>query len=231
MKPLTVCTICARGGSTGLPGKNIKELLGKPLIAHTIEQALLNPNIDRVFVSTDSEEIASIASEWGAEIPFLRDASMATSEYPKLPVIENLVEWVDLNVGNVGRIIDLDPTSPLRDQSDISKSLLLLDNNTDAVITGYISTKNPYFNMLEIDGRGYAKLVKHTASDVTSRQSAPIVYSMNASIYCWHRHTLSRGLWSGCTKLHIMPRERSIDIDEQIDFEFVELLMKKKSAS
>jgi CMP-N,N'-diacetyllegionaminic acid synthase len=230
-KPLTIATICARGGSRGLPGKNIRPLLGKPLIAHTIEQALMQPQIDRVFVSTDSPEIAAVASKAGAEVPFLRPAALATHTAAKLPVIEHLVTWVVAHVGPVGRIVDLDPTSPLRESSDIAACLELLDDDTDVVITGYDAPKNPYFNMVEPTSDGFMQLVKTIPGGVVSRQTAPPVYAMNASIYCWHHHSLSKGLWQGRTRLHVMPRERSIDIDDPIDFQLVELLLAQRGAS
>jgi len=228
--PLTIATICARGGSRGVPGKNIRPLLGKPLIAYSIEQALEQPQIDRVFVSTDSTEIAAVAREAGAEVPFLRPPELATHAAAKLPVIAHLVAWVVEHVGPVARIVDLDPTSPLRDAQDIEACLALLDDHTDAVITGYAADKNPYFNMVEPAPGGGVQLVKTVPGGVVARQAAPPVYAMNASIYCWHHHTLSKGLWTGTTRLHVMPRERSIDIDDPIDFQLVELLMRHKLA-
>ncbi|HBH74721.1 MAG TPA: flagellar modification protein B [Synechococcales bacterium UBA10510] len=230
-KPLTIATICARGGSRGLPGKNIRPLLGKPLITYSIEQALAQPQIDRVFVSTDAPDIAAVATAAGAEVPFLRPAHLATHDAAKVPVIEHLVTWVSAHIGAVDRIVDLDPTSPLREGNDIKACLALLDDQTDTVITAYAADKNPYFNMVEIQSNGCVALVKTLPGGVTSRQAAPRVYSMNASIYCWHHHTLSKGLWQGRTRLHVMPRERSIDIDDPIDFELVELLMRKKLAA
>jgi CMP-N,N'-diacetyllegionaminic acid synthase len=229
--PLTIATICARGGSRGLPGKNIKPLLGKPLIAHTIEQALAQSQIHRIFVSTDSAEIAAVARVAGAEVPFLRPNALASHTAAKLPVIEHLVDWVVAHVGPVARIVDLDPTSPLRDTSDIEACLRLLDEDTDAVITGYEADKNPYFNMVEVDPQGGVQLVKTVPGGVAARQAAPPVFAMNASIYCWHHHSLSKGLWQGRTRLHVMPRERSIDIDDPIDFALVELLMRQKLTS
>jgi CMP-N,N'-diacetyllegionaminic acid synthase len=230
-KPLTITTICARGGSRGVPGKNIRPLLGKPLIVYSIEQARAEPQIDRVFVSTDSAEIAAIAREAGAEVPFLRPSTLSTHTAAKLPVIQHLVAWVIEHVGTVARIVDLDPTSPLRDVSDIKACLALLDANTDAVITGYQADKNPYFNMVETAPDGGIQLVKSIPGGVVARQAAPPVYAMNASIYCWHHHSLGKGLWQGRTRIHVMPRERSIDIDDQIDFQLVELLMQKKLTS
>lgn len=225
----TIATICARGGSVGVPRKNIRPLLGKPLIVHTIEQALACELLDRVYVSTDDPEIAKIASDAGAIVPFLRPAELATSSAGKIPVIQHLVEWVVSNDGQVDRIVDLDPTSPLRDLEDIRSSIYLLDPQTDVVITGYEAEKNPYFNMVEVGADGTVALSKIPSSSVLSRQSAPKVFAMNGSVYVWHYHSLVKGLWGGVAKIHIMPRERSIDIDHEIDFRLVELLMSEKS--
>ncbi len=224
----TIATICARGGSTGLPGKNIRALHGKPLIAWTIEQALACPAIERVFVSTDDAAIAELARRHGAEVPFMRPAQLATSTAAKLPVIRHLVAGVEAMGVAVDRIVDLDPTSPLRSADDIVACIALLDAETDVVITGYPAEKNPYFNMVELDAAGHAALVKTLPGAVTSRQQAPAVYSMNASVYVWWRRTLERGLWDGAARLHVMPRERSIDVDTLLDFRLVELLMAER---
>jgi CMP-N,N'-diacetyllegionaminic acid synthase len=229
-QPLTIATICARGGSRGVPRKNIRPLLGKPLIAYTIEQALAHTQIDRVFVSTDSAEIAVVARAAGAEVPFQRPSELASHTAAKLPVIEHLVAWVVQHVGPVARIVDLDPTSPLREACDIDACLTLLDADTDTVISGYEADKNPYFNMVEASTDGGVKLVKTIPGGIVARQAAPAVYAMNASIYCWHHHSLSKGLWQGRTRLHVMPRDRSVDIDDLIDFALVELLMRQKLA-
>lgn len=225
-----LCSICARGGSVGVPGKNIRPLMGKPLIVHSIEQALAHEGIDHVVVSTDDPKIAEVARNAGAEVPFLRPSELATSSAPKIPVIEHLVGWWESAGREVTTIIDLDPTSPLRSMEDISVCLEMLDAQTDVVITGYLSDKNPYFNMVELDGAAQARLVKDAGGPVSGRQYAPKVYAMNASIYVWHRHSLSRGLWNGRTRLHVMPRERSVDIDSELDFKLVELLMMERSA-
>ena len=224
----TIATICARGASTGVTGKNIKPLLGKPLIVYTIEQAKACRTIDAVYVSTDDTAIASVAKAAGANVPFLRPAELATAEAPKMPVIAHLVNAVEKLGVRVERIVDLDPTSPLREVADIDACLALLDEHTDAVITGYESEKNPYFNMVELTDGGRARLVKQPAKPVHGRQSAPKVYAMNASIYVWHRRTLGKGLWDGRTRLYVMPRERSVDIDTPLDFRLVELLMREK---
>ncbi len=229
---MNIITICARGGSAGVPGKNIRPLCGKPLIGWTIEQAFASKVADEVFVSTDSEDIARVARSFGAQVPFLRPAELATSTAGKLPVIQHLVEWVEAQHGPVNAIVDLDPTSPLRDIADIQTCFSMLDANTDVVITGYEADKNPYFNMVELKANGFYERVCLPGSEVLGRQSAPKVFAMNASIYVWHRHSLSSSLWdSPKIRLHVMPRERSVDIDHEIDFDMVTLLMRKKGLS
>jgi CMP-N,N'-diacetyllegionaminic acid synthase len=225
---MKIISICARGGSTGVPGKNIRPLCGKPLIAWTIEQALASGVADRVFVSSDSQQIADVARACGAEVPFLRPAELATASAGKLPVILHLVEWLEQHEGPVSRIVDLDPTSPLRDVADIQACDALL-GRADLVITGYESDKNPYFNMVEQKADGSIERVCPPVIEVLGRQSAPTVYAMNASIYAWHRRSLGPSLWTaGKIQLHVMPRERSIDIDHPVDFDVVELLMNRK---
>jgi len=222
----TICTICARGGSTGVPRKNVRALRGKPLIGWTIEQALAAPSIDAIYVSTDDDEIAEVAADFGAHVPYRRPAELATSSAAKLPVIEDLLHRLEADGVEIKRIIDLDPTSPLRTVADIEAAVSLLTNEVDAVITGYPSDKNPYFNMVEEKPDGSFHLV--VPSDAVSRQAAPVVYAMNASIYVWHRETFSKGLWNGRTALYAMPRDRSVDIDSELDFRIVELLMDER---
>lgn len=225
-----IATVCARAGSVGVPGKNIRPLLGKPLIAYTIEQARACRGIEAVYVSTDSEEIAAIARVAGARVPFLRPAELATSAAPKLPVVEHLVSDVEAHTGPVDIVVDLDPTSPLREVGDIEACMRMLDGETDVVITACESDKNPYFNMVERRADGSIGLVKPPGKEIAGRQMAPKVYAMNASIYVWHRASLRKGLWDGRAALYVMPRERSVDIDSELDFRFVELLMMERQA-
>ncbi len=227
MSNLTIATICARGGSKGVPGKNVREIHGKPLICWTIDQALSHPAIDKVYVSTDCESIANIAENTGACVPFIRPQSLATDDAAKLPVVRHLVDWIIKNDGLVDRIVDLDPTSPLRNSSDITHCLNLLDQGAPAVITGYKSDKNPYFNMVEKNWDGSVCLSKTLpfSDSPVSRQQAPPVYAMNASIYCWTLESLAKGIWQNGLRFHEMPRERSIDIDDMVDFRLVELMM------
>ncbi len=224
-----ICTICARGGSKGVPGKNIRMLAGKPLIVHTIELALAHPRIDAVHVSTDSEAIADVARKANANVPFLRPAELATCSAGKLPAIIHLVEHLEGLGTIIDTVIDFDPTSPLRAAEDIDACLDLIDGGASSVITGYEADKNPYFNMVETDADGIAGLCKTSPNGkVLARQAAPKVFAMNGSVYAWQRAALSDNMWDAQPRLHVMPRERSIDIDSEIDFALVKLLIEAK---
>ncbi len=222
----TLATICARGGSKGLPGKNIRLLAGKPLIVHSIEFARAHPAIDRVAVSTDDPEIARIAAAAGAEVPYLRPAELARDDTPKLPVIEHLVSQLEAQGAAFTRIVDLQPTSPLRLPQDLDGCLARADapDAPDLVLTAFDSGANPYFNLVEVGSDGIAQLSK--GAGLAARQAAPAVWQLNGSIYVWKRAALQRaaaqGLWSVRVAAHIMPASRSVDIDTADDFALAE---------
>lgn len=228
-----LCTICARGGSKGVPSKNIRELHGKPLIAYTIQKALNFSLIDKVIVSTDSEKIAEVARQYGAEVPFIRPDHLATDAAPKLPVVQHAVRYcIDNKIIDPDYVIDFDPTSPLRSNDDIKRCLDLImnDPDCDSVITGSIANKNPYFNMIEVDIDGIVHLSKPTKKEITRRQEAPAVFDMNAAIYAWKTKAMldQVDLFFGKIKFVEMPKERSVDIDNEIDFKLVALMMEEK---
>ena len=225
----TICTICARGGSKGLPGKNIRLLKGKPLIAYSIEQALNSKLFECVYVSTDSQLIAEIAREHGAIVPFIRPKELADDGASKIAVIQHLVSFLEGDGRKIEKIVDLDPTSPLREIDDIRNALNLLQDEVDVVITGYLSSKNPYFNMVEKKKNGLVKLSKPCDDLFVSRQSSPKVFAMNASIYVWRRSALDNGLWKNENiALYEMPHDRSVDIDSLVDWKLVELLISER---
>lgn len=227
----TIATICARGGSKGLPGKNIRLFAGRPLIAHTISQALSCPDIDGVFVSTDDTEIARIAREAGALVPFMRPAELATDSAPKLPVVEHLVEQLEREGQVLGRIVDLQPTSPLRTGGDISAALRQAPD-APLVLSVSAAADNPYFNMAELGADGYIRLSKGEGS--ARRQDVPPVYALNGSIYVWQRealrHAAVHGLWSVNARAFLMPRWRSVDIDTLEDLQYAEWLQARHAA-
>ncbi len=227
-----LCTICARGGSKGVKNKNIKLLNGKPLIAYTIEQARTTNLFDHIVVSTDSDKIANIAREYGAEIFFQRDAEMASDTAGKLDVIKDaFIKSEQYYKKQFEYLIDLDVTSPLRDASDITNSFQqFLENKNDNLITAMPSRRSPYFNLVELHN-GKVVLSKNLDCKVVRRQDAPKSYDMNASIYIWKRDVIlnENKLFLENTGLYVMPEERSIDIDTELDYKFVEFLMREKN--
>jgi N-acylneuraminate cytidylyltransferase/CMP-N,N'-diacetyllegionaminic acid synthase len=228
-----LCTICARGGSVGVKGKNIRLLLGKPLIAYSIEQALESKQFDAIAVSSDSEEILSIARDYGADYLIHRPAELAENTSPKLPAIQHCVKEVEnLSAQGIEIVVDLDATSPLRAVSDIVNVIELLENKkVSNVITGMPAKRSPYFNLVEVGSKGIVKLSKSLPDAVTRRQDSPKCYDMNASIYAWRRDVLieSSTLFNHDTLLYVMPEKRSIDIDSDLDFEFVTFIMNKRA--
>ena len=155
--------ICCRSGSKTVPGKNIKLLHGKPLIAYTIETALGCSRLNDVIVSTDDELIAQTAKQYGAKIPFIRPAELATDIASKWPVFIHAVEMYEQQSGKIiDYMVDMDVTVPLKTSKDIEGAILasLEDDSIDVVITGYEPERNPYFNMMEVKLNGLAEIVK-----------------------------------------------------------------------
>jgi len=226
MKPKTIATVCARGGSKGLPGKNIRSFAGRPLIVHTLLQALRCEHVVGVYVSTDDPQIAEIARATGALVPYLRPAELATDDAPKLPAIEHLVRHLEAEGASIARVVDLQPTSPLRTSGDI-EAALAIRADADLVVSVTEARDNPYFNLAEEQPDGSLRLVK--GGGAGRRQDTPPVYALNGSIYVWQRAALARaaehGLWSVRVAPYRMPRWRSVDIDDLEDFEYAEWLL------
>jgi len=229
-----LCTICARGGSKGVKNKNIKEINGKPLIAYTIEQAKESGIFDHIVISTDSDDIATIAKAYGAEVFFKRSAEMASDTAGKLDVIRDaFVRSEEYYKKEYEYLVDLDATAPLRGVDDIVQSFeQFLKDDNDNLITAMPGRRSPYFNLVEVDKNGKVALSKTLDSSVVRRQDAPKSYDMNASIYIWKRDAIlnEKALFLEKTGLYVMPEERSIDIDTPLDYEFVSFLMRKNSA-
>lgn len=227
-----LCTICARGGSKGVRNKNIRDLLGKPLIAYSIEQAERTKLFDIIAVSSDSKEILNVAGQYGVQELVKRPSHIATDEAPKLPAIQHCVQTVEQNVSiQFDTIVDLDATSPLRYIEDIVGAVELLEKrNANIVLTGTPSRRSPYFNMVE-ESEDSVHLVLPPASLYARRQDTPPTYDLNASVYVWKRDWLftSQTLFGKGSQLFVMPPERSIDIDSELDFTVVECLMKQRS--
>jgi len=221
-------TICARGGSKGVKNKNIRDLAGKPLISYTIEYFKKWRKADRIVCSTDSKKIADISIKYGAEIPCMRPRELATAKAYKLHVLQHIVKFCEQeNNIKYDIIVDLDPTAPLRKQKHLNEAFnKFIKSDAKNLISVTLARKNPYFNMIEIDKRGYAHLCKN--GTIVRRQDAPIVYELNASIYLYNRDYLlnTKTILSDKTIIYEMPETSSVDIDREIDFLYVEFLIK-----
>lgn len=230
---MRLCTICARGGSKGVPNKNLRLLLGKPLIAHSILQAQESGLFDMIAVSSDSEDILAAAGQWGAHHRIRRPHALATDTAAKIPAIRHCVEEVEkLAQRRFDLFVDLDATSPLRLPADIQGAVALhAEKNALTVLTGAPARRSPYFNLVEADAGGVVRLSKQLAQAVSRRQDAPPCFDLNASVYVWNREGLfgAEPLFNARTYLFEMPPERSVDIDHEIDFDIVELLMQRRA--
>ncbi|TAK00232.1 acylneuraminate cytidylyltransferase family protein [bacterium] len=226
--------IPARGGSKGLPRKNIRLLAGKPLIAYAIETALSSKLIDRVIVSTDDAEIARIAREYGAEVPFMRPQELALDDMPEWLVWRHAIQMLD-PTGSSSRmdmLVCVPPTSPLRAVEDVDACIRLLqEDDVDLVITVRPAERNPYFNMVSLDERGYAQLVICPPQPVYRRQAAPEVFDITTVAYAARPEFILRAdsMFEGRVKAVVVPSERALDIDTELDFKLAEFLMQQSS--
>lgn len=225
-------TICARGGSKGVKGKNIRKLAGHPLIYYTIKQALSWGKASHVVVSTDSLEIAKVAQQCGSEVPFIRPAHLATDTSPKVPVIRHaLLECEKIYNTHFDAVMDLDTTSPIRKTSDLDECLELFTAKKPKTLFSVVPAhRNPYFNMVELTKSGKAKLSK--PSSFHRRQDAPVVYDMNASIYIYNSNYL-RNPKADCaitnnSIIYVMDELSRTDIDSELDFKMIEFLVQKR---
>lgn len=230
-----LCVIGARGGSKGLPGKNIRIIHGKPLIVWSIEQALSVKRIDKLIVSTDSKDIADIAQAAGAEVPFMRPHDLSGPEVGKFQIWQHALKECENHYDcNFDILVDLDCTNPLRDTWDIDNAIeqfiMSRKRSVDAVFTVCKARKNPYFNMVERDNNGALKMSKSLNNTVLCRQKAPEVFDHVASIYVLSSAYVKRSnhLLDGHAEGYDIGFEKSFDIDSSTDADIVEFLMKKK---
>lgn len=224
-------TLCGRGGSKGIPGKNIKELNGMPLIAYSIKHAKefanARNNVD-ILLSTDDRAIKEVASSFGLESEYVRPDYLANDTIGKIDVLKDAIKCQEnKNQKQYDILLDLDITSPLRTQNDLNEGLskLLADDNAINLFSVSKPHKNPYFNVVEDSDDGYCKLVR--PSDIKSRQTAPLVFDMNASFYFYRRTFFESGCKSAITErsLYYLMNHICFDLDEPLDFDMMEYLL------
>lgn len=224
--------IPARGGSAGVPRKNLRLVGGKPLITHAIENGLACKRIDKLMVSTDSEEIAKVAKSAGAWVPFIRPSHLAQNDSPMLPVLEHALLEVELTQRTrIVAVVLIDPTAPLRRVQDLDQAIALFERESpDAVISGAPAKRNPYFNMVE-EKDGFFRLVKKSSTEVTRRQDCPKVYDLNTVVWIFSREAIIeiRERIPPKTLVFEVPEARAVDLDTEEDFKHLESL--RRSAS
>lgn len=228
----TVGFIFARGGSKGLPGKNYRDFGGKPLIAWAIEQAKSVDRIARVIVSTDSEEIANVARQYGAEVPFIRPAELAEDESPEWLAWRHALNYLHNSTGVIpDNFVSIPTTAPLRSVDDIQNCLDEYEKGgADAIITVTESHRNPYFNIVKRNEDGSVDLVNPNGLGFSRRQDAPLTYDVTTVCYVLNsKFVLSKDrIFEGQVRAITVPAERAIDIDTLLDFQIAEYLWKKR---
>lgn len=224
---LTYAVIFARGGSKGLPNKNILNFCGHPLITWTIKQALAVDRIDKVIVSTDSVEIARVAKEAGAYVPFIRPSELATDDSAEWLSWKHLVKFLKNQNQLPEILISLPATSPLRSLEDINNCLKEFHlGDCDGVLGITESHRNPYFNMVSIDSQQRISILNQNAGLITRRQDAPNIFDITTIAYVARPSYVesSQGFFVGNIRGVLIPKERALDIDDHHDFLIAEYL-------
>jgi len=227
-----LAVIPARGGSKALPDKNIRPFMGLPLIAHTILFSKLCPEITRCIVSTDSSQIADIATQYGADVPFLRPPELAQDDSPMWPVLQHALNYVEQREGeHYEMLLLLDPTSPARMPLDVTGALSRLLECPAA--NGIVGVSKPDFNPMwncVLEQEGWLADLVEGGSEYSQRQDAPTVFRINGSLYLWHAHFVrtEERFWrqTGGHLIYEIPELHAMSIDTLLDFQKGELLVK-----
>ncbi len=217
--------IPARSGSKGLPNKNIKLLKGKPLLAWTIEEALSSKYLEQVIVSTDSSEIAQIAINYGALVPFLRPKNLATDESPTVDTVLDLIK----KLPNYDYVVLLQPTSPLRTIEDIDSAIDIMKTaKAKALVSVCESDESPYW-MYKMNANNILSPLVEATESISRRQDLPKSYTVNGAIYVAHTDYLlkNKSFFGAETLGYVMEKEKSFDIDSADDFKEVEMIIER----
>jgi len=223
-----VAIIPARGGSKGIPNKNIQKIAGKPLIAYTIETALKSRKVSRVLVSTDDAKIAEIAKSYGAGVPFLRPVELAKDDTRCLLVIQHAVKYMEEDEGHkLDVVVVLQPTSPLRSEKYIDEAVeKLLRTGADSVVTVCKVKHHPFWSFTAKGDRLYP--FSEEGITISRRQDLPEIYAVNGAVYAVRRDVLfeQNSIFGRNIRAVVMPYEESVDIDDYFDLFVAEMLLK-----
>lgn len=219
--------IPARGGSKGIANKNVKFLNGKPLIYYTIDVAREFAKDKDICVSTDSKKIQEIVKKRGLKVPFLRPSEYAGDHSPVENTIKHALEFYANQGRKYEALILLQPTSPLRRAKHLKEAISLYDNDIDMLVSVKESSSNPYFNLFEEDKNGF--LTKSKQGEFKRRQDCPSVFEYNGAIYIINIDSFLTKGFRGLKRIrkYIMDSRYSIDIDDQLEWEFAEFIMQK----
>ncbi|MEQ4676701.1 acylneuraminate cytidylyltransferase family protein [Providencia vermicola] len=219
--------IFARGGSKGLPHKNIKLLAGKPLLQYSIDIAKNASSIDKIFVSTDDEDIAKIAKLNGA-IVIPRPKELASDTSPEWLSWRHAIDWVEKYYGQFDGFVSLPATSPLRSIQDVEDAIAKRENEqADICISVTPSSRSPYFNMVKKTANGFVEIVNPPNDEVNRRQDAPSVFDITTVVYATTPKFVQNnyGLFSGQVTCIEIPKDRAVDIDDIYDFRLAEAII------
>jgi N-acylneuraminate cytidylyltransferase len=224
----TLGFVFARGGSKGLPGKNVKLLHGKPLLGYALEVGRSVHSVERLFVSTDDEDIAAVARTFGADV-IVRPPELATDESPEWLSWQHALEYVSASGFSCQCFVSLPATAPLRTAEDVERCLDAFDEHTDAVLTMTPAQRNPWFNLV-METNGLIKPVMQSGQKIARRQDAPQCYDLATVCYVLNPQfiTQANGLFEGRVKGVVIPRERAVDIDDEFDFFLAESLIQAR---
>jgi CMP-N-acetylneuraminic acid synthetase len=230
-----LAVVPARGGSKGVPRKNLREVAGKPLIAWTLECArAVRPPFHRLLVSTDDAEIAAVARRWGVDVPFLRPAELAGDRVPMVPVLQHAVRWAEAADGvRMDWVCLLQPTDPLRLPEDVEGALALAEaGGSDSVISVVqVFAVHPVL-MKRIEGGRLLPFCVEEREGTRRQDLAPPAYMRNGAVYLTRRDVLvERGsIWGDVIRPHVMPEARSVAVDSELDLRLVDLLLRERAA-
>ena len=223
-----LCVIPARGGSKGIPYKNIKELNGKPLIMYTVDVARQIFSDENICVTTDDQKIKSIVEDYGLRVPFVRPSCLATDQATSQDVLRHALNFFEGKGLYYDVILLLQPTSPFRLKRHIEEAIDLYTDNCDMVVSVKETSSNPYYNLFEEDEFGYLHISKGKG-DFTRRQDIPTVWEYNGSIYVINSNSLKTFTFSDFSRIIKYPMDNiySVDIDKYLDWVIAEELLKK----
>jgi N-acylneuraminate cytidylyltransferase len=228
----TIAFIFARGGSKGIPGKNIKEICGKPLLAYAIEIAQQIESIEEIFVSTEDDKIAAVAKEFGAGL-ISRPIALAQDDSPEWSAWQHAVKWLEERGVNFDIFVSLPPTSPLRNKRDVTQCLTSFSEGADLVVGITEAARSPWFNMVHKKDNDFIEVLLKSDNSYARRQETPTIFDMTTVAYVSRPEFIKQanGIFDGRVKGVEIPAERALDIDTELDFQIAEFLMNKAKKS